>query len=208
LPVAIKVKTKKAEAEAKLTLIAAAQPVAMASNALMVEDEFNPFYMTGANSNSGHILRPPYDPRQLERLTQENNAIGACIDAMVVNIDGTGFKIEKEDAWAEDADEEEDSKAIALESFFKEPFTGMTMRRASARLLLVYYPERCDPIGWPTISAQPAPIADVPDPTASGGKFSSQADLADRLNVSIATLARARKKALLSGYRVGGQASG
>lgn len=137
---AIKVKTKKAEPEAvkttKLTMIAAAQPAAMASNALMVEDEFNPFYMTGANSNSGHLLRPPYDPRQLERLTQENNAIGACIDAMIVNIDGTGFKIEKEDAKSTDVDEEEDPKAKALEDFFKEPFPGvsfMTMRRELRR---------------------------------------------------------------------------
>jgi capsid portal protein len=140
LPVAIIKKTKaaikKAESEAELTLIAAAQPAAMASNALMVEDEFNPFYMTGANSNSGHLLRPPYDPRQLEKLTQENNAIGACIDAMVINIDGTGFKIEKENPDAEDVDEEEDPEAKALEDFFKEPFPGvsfMTMRRELRR---------------------------------------------------------------------------
>lgn len=33
----------------------------------------------------------------------------------------------------------------------------------------------------------------------------SQAALAERLVVSVATLARARKKGLLSGYRVGGQ---
>lgn len=33
----------------------------------------------------------------------------------------------------------------------------------------------------------------------------SQAALAGRLDVSIATLARARKQGLLSGYRVGGQ---
>ena len=61
---------KKAGSEAKLTLIAAAQPAVMASNALMVEDVFNPFCMTGANSNSGQLLRPPYDPRQLEKPTR------------------------------------------------------------------------------------------------------------------------------------------
>ena len=37
------------------------------------------------------------------------------------------------------------------------------------------------------------------------GKFSSQAELADRLGVCIATLARARKSGLLRGYRVGSQ---
>ena len=35
--------------------------------------------------------------------------------------------------------------------------------------------------------------------------FISQANLADRLNVSIATLARARKKDLLHGHLIGGQ---
>jgi hypothetical protein len=58
---------------------------------------------------------------------------------------------------------------------------------------------------WPQTRAQAAPLADAPAPTLPGGKLSSQADLADRLYVSIATLARARKKGLLSGYRVGGQ---
>ena len=47
--------------------------------------------------------------------------------------------------------------------------------------------------------------SDVPDPTPSGGKLSSQADLADRFGVSIATVANARKKGLLAGHLVGGQ---
>ncbi len=41
---------------------------AMASNALQVEDEFNAFYMAGTDGAAGHVLRPPYDPRVLERL--------------------------------------------------------------------------------------------------------------------------------------------
>jgi hypothetical protein len=62
LPVIKKPKLTKADdATAKLTLIAAGQPAAMQSNALMVEDEFNPFYMTGTNSLAGSILRPPYE---------------------------------------------------------------------------------------------------------------------------------------------------
>jgi hypothetical protein len=131
--VVVKKKLAKADTEAKLTLLAAAQPVAMASNALMVEDEFNAHYMTGTGGTSGHLLRPPYDPRVLERLTQESNSIGSCIDAMIVNIDGNGHKIEKENP---DADEEVDPKAQALEDFFKEPFPGMsfmTMRRELRR---------------------------------------------------------------------------
>jgi hypothetical protein len=68
-------------------------------------------------------------------------------------------------------------------------------------------PHSCAPSSseWPKIPAQAAPIADAPDPTTSGGKLSSQADLADRLNVSIATLAKARKKGLIVGHLIEGQ---
>lgn len=129
-------KTTKGEvkkSEGKFTMVAAGLPAAMASNALMVEDEFNPFYQTGTNGTSGQILKPPYDPRVLERLTQENNAIGACIDAMVVNVDGTGHTIERDKPDPDsDPDLEDDPGALKLESFFDEPFPGtsfQTMRR-------------------------------------------------------------------------------
>jgi hypothetical protein len=68
-------------------------------------------------------------------------------------------------------------------------------------------PHSCAPAAseWPKIPAQAARLADAPDPTPSGGKFSSQADLADRFGVSIATLAKARKKGQLIGHLVEGQ---
>jgi len=126
-------KTPVSKAEATVSLIAAALPPAMASNALQVEDEFNPFYMTGTNATTGQILRPPYDPRVLERLTQENNTLGSCVEAMVVNVDGTGHVIELavKDPDA-DPEEEDDEVKNKLEAFFKEPFPGvsfMSMRR-------------------------------------------------------------------------------
>jgi PBSX family phage portal protein len=129
--VAIK-KVQKAEAKAAVVTVFPGTAPAITANALEVEDEFNPFYMTGVNATTGHVLRPPYDPKVLERLTQENNILGSCIDAMVVNIAGTGHKIEKEDATADDADEEQDPVAKKLEDFFKEPYPGIsfiTMRR-------------------------------------------------------------------------------
>jgi hypothetical protein len=68
-------------------------------------------------------------------------------------------------------------------------------------------PHSCAPSSseWPKIPAQAAPLADAPAPTPSDGKFSSQADLADRFHVSIATLAKARKKGLLVGHLIEGQ---
>jgi hypothetical protein len=91
------------------------------------------------------------------------------------------------------------------------PSVSTTRRRRPTawREYQIDYPEphSCAPAAsdWPKIPAQAAPLADAPDPTPSGGKLSSQADLADRLDVSIATLARARKQGFLCGYRVGGQ---
>lgn len=117
---------------ARVTGIGAAAGV-LASNTQEIEDEFNPFYQSGANQVAGHILKPPYVPNVLERLTQENNTLGACIDAMVVNVDGTGFSIEKEDSDADkDVDEKDDPVARKLECFFREPFPGqsfVSMRR-------------------------------------------------------------------------------
>ncbi len=118
--------------EMRVTLLAPAAAPAMASNALQVEDEFNAFYMAGTDGAAGHVLRPPYDPRVLERLTQENNVLGACIDAMVVNVAGTGHRIERETKRADEPDEQDDPVACKLEAFFREPFPGtsfLAMRR-------------------------------------------------------------------------------
>jgi PBSX family phage portal protein len=129
LAVTIKNKLQKSA----VTIIAAAPAPAIAGNALEVEDEFTPYYNAEGGGATGHILKPPYDPRQLEKMTQENNTLGPCIEAMVVNIDGTGHEIEKIDMNPdEDEEEEEDPVALRLEAFFKEPYPGvsfMTIRR-------------------------------------------------------------------------------
>jgi Helix-turn-helix domain len=58
---------------------------------------------------------------------------------------------------------------------------------------------------WPTTPAHAALAPGLSTPTPSGGKLCSQADLADRFGVSIATVASWRKKGLLAGHLVGGQ---
>lgn len=110
-----------------VTVVAAAPKPAIAGNALEVEDEFTPYYNAEGGGATGHILKPPYDPRQLEKLCQENNTLGPCIEAMVINIDGTGFEIERENKNPdEDEDEAEDPRIDSLSSFFKEPFPGVS----------------------------------------------------------------------------------
>lgn len=57
---------------------------------------------------------------------------------------------------------------------------------------------------WPTVAQHAAPQVDEAA-VAPHAPFVSQAALADRLDVSIATLARARKRGLLVGHLIGGQ---
>ena len=55
-------------------------------------------------------------------LSQENNALGPCIEAMVTNGDGTGYDFEAIDAETED--EEDDENIEELKEFFDEPWPG------------------------------------------------------------------------------------
>lgn len=102
------------------------------SNARPIEDDWSPFYAHGANGVV--IIAPPAEPTTLERLAQENNALAPCIEAMVTNVDGTGYDIVSED---EDADDTADDETIArLSGFFDEVFPGVSMvelRRALRR---------------------------------------------------------------------------
>lgn len=113
----------------KVTILKAAANQELSSNALEPEDEFQDLYDDG--TGAGAVLQPPFPPKRLLRLVQENNALGQCIAAMEVNIDGTGFSIEPEDAEAEDA--EDDAEIKRLEGFYKEPYPGeslITIRKA------------------------------------------------------------------------------
>lgn len=109
-----------------------AATVAVPANALEADDEFVSIY--GRAGMGPSVLTPPYPPRRLGRLTQENNALGPCIDAMEANIAGTGWAVR----FREDVDETEEleEKRKAVEAFFKEPTPGKsftTVRRRCVR---------------------------------------------------------------------------
>jgi hypothetical protein len=61
-----------------------------------------------------------------------------------------------------------------------------------------------DTPAWPTVAPHAAPQVEKAE-AAPHAPLVSQEALADRLDVSIATLARQRKKGRLLGHRVGGQ---
>ncbi len=78
------------------------------------------------------LIQPPYNLKMLDRLCQENNALGPCIEAMVTNIDGTGYLFEAEGEEQEDA--RDDHQIKELEDFFAEVWPGESFQTLRRRL--------------------------------------------------------------------------
>lgn len=97
---------------------------AVQTNALDPEDEYQQLYVGGSRDQG--ILAPPYSLRHLDKLSQENNALSPCIEAMVTNIDGTGYDFASKDEGAENT--EDDSNIEELRDFFSEPWPGMSFK--------------------------------------------------------------------------------
>ena len=95
---------------------------AIQGNAFEPEDEYQQLYVGG--SKAAGLLEPPYKLRMLDRLSQENNALLPCIEAMVTNVDGTGYDFESDQKEAEDA--EDDTQIEALKEFFDQPWPGVS----------------------------------------------------------------------------------
>lgn len=97
------------------------------------DDPFTQLGLTGLGEK-GQILEPSYNLVQLRLLTHQNNTLLQAVSAMEVNIDGTGYELERKDgAVFTDKDEKE---TIKLKEFFDEPWPGMsfvTLRRALRR---------------------------------------------------------------------------
>jgi PBSX family phage portal protein len=116
---------------AKVTTIDAkgTSAAAVVSNALELEDEFRLLYHDVALANGRRVIEPPYNFYQLEKLSQENNALLPCIAAMITNVDGTGYEIEPDDP---DKSKDADPKITELEQFFDEVYPNtsfMAMRK-------------------------------------------------------------------------------
>jgi PBSX family phage portal protein len=93
---------------------------AVQSNAYEAEDEFQMLYVGGVNSRN--VIMPPFFPRYLEKYCLESNAIGPNVEAMVENVDGTGYKFVKDGIDKET--DQEDGKIKELKEFFGEPWPG------------------------------------------------------------------------------------
>lgn len=97
------------------------------------EDSFTGQYWTGGTVGNGvSILEPMFKPGVLHALMSQNNTLAQCVEAMEVNIDGTGHSIDL----ADEGDSEDEVEKQMLEEFFAEPYPGKSMieiRRAIRR---------------------------------------------------------------------------
>jgi PBSX family phage portal protein len=102
----------------------------MADAAKELEDEFANLYTTTAGvSGSNLALQPPYPPKALKQLVSHNNILNQCVQAMEVNIDGTGHSFVP----FEEGKEPDKKEVEQAEAFFNEPYPGksfVTIRRA------------------------------------------------------------------------------
>ena len=94
----------------------------MTQSAIELEDEFSSLYYTAGQQNN-LFLMPPFEPNLLLNLVQTNNVLNQCVEAMEVNIDGTGYELVPIEE-GKDIDKEEEKIAKA---FFDEPYPNISM---------------------------------------------------------------------------------
>lgn len=94
---------------------------------LQVEDVYVDMYYTASNT-SGRLIQPPFNPLTLKNMVVRNNILAQCVEAMEINIAGSGWEIRQKPG-VKNKDEKEYTR---LNDFFVEPFPGMswtTLRR-------------------------------------------------------------------------------
>lgn len=108
-----------------------AEEALLHSNALSPEDAM---WENLSETVKQAVLTPTYSPMLLATLVQQNNTLGQCVAAMEVNVDGTGYEIERRDG--EEKTDKDKKNIKDIEAFFDEPYPGesfITIRRKLRR---------------------------------------------------------------------------
>lgn len=92
------------------------------------EDPFRDLYSTPSENRATDtsIIEPTYKPSTLRMLTTQNNILMQCIEAMEVNIDGTGHQFDPVDPTKKDSAEVK-AQTKAVEDLFTEPYPNKSM---------------------------------------------------------------------------------
>ena len=133
MSVTTKTKAPAKTAEPKVTfvqkVIGGDTYLVMSDSATQLEDEFSNMYYTTA-STSNVVLQPPYEPKRLMQLVTHNNVLSQCIEAMEVNIDGTGYEFVS----VVEGEEGDEQERKTLEAFFNEPYPGKSFIQIRRKL--------------------------------------------------------------------------
>lgn len=96
--------------------------VMKAFQSVQITDPFENIYGSALGEvGTGQIIPPPYNPASLQRLPQENNILRQCIDAMVTNVDGFGYRLEYIGPDGQETSREADAEAMRINNFLDQP---------------------------------------------------------------------------------------
>jgi PBSX family phage portal protein len=100
----------------------------LADSATHLEDQFVSLYVASGTNNV--VLPPPYLPDQLLSFVYHNNILNQCVEAMEVNVDGTGHSfVPIDDDITASPDEEK-----RMKEFFDEPYPGTSFVQIRRKL--------------------------------------------------------------------------
>lgn len=87
-----------------------------------IQDPFKAAYTSSLSATGPeHILPPPYNPYTLMRFPNENNTLRQCIDAMVINIESMGHRLEYVGPDGGDESKEALAEKAKLEALLDQP---------------------------------------------------------------------------------------
>lgn len=102
------------------------------------EDDFKDLYFSSKDP-SKTFLQPPFEPKKLKLLSFQNNILAQCIEAMEVNVDGTGHEF----VATTDGETPPEDEVAKLKAFFEEPFPGTTFEMVRRELR-----RELEQVGW------------------------------------------------------------
>ena len=101
----------------------------LAQSQVELEDEFSTLYYT-AQKQSNLFLQPPFEPLALLNLVKTNNTLNQCVEAMEVNVDGTGYEFVP----VTEGGKMDPVEKAAAESFFREPYPNVSFTSIRRKL--------------------------------------------------------------------------
>lgn len=106
-----------------------------ASQSQQVDDPFK--HQSGAIGDLGnglHVIEPPFNFSALLRLPRENNMLRQCLDAMVTNVEGHGWRLEYVGPEEQEETEPAQQEKMTLENLLDFPNDDTTLQEMRERI--------------------------------------------------------------------------